>query len=204
VLGGSQGAKALNQILPAALSRVNLSLTVIHQCGRAHVDAVTEQYQACAAAAGDGKSPLQVEVIPFIADMPRALADADLVVGRAGAGAVSEITAVGRPSLLIPYPYASGDHQRVNAELLEQAGAARCLLEADANVARVAAELEALLTDRASLDLMARAAAQLGRPTAADLVARDFLALSGLIPAIRGAAPTGGELAVHNPLSEVA
>lgn len=203
VLGGSQGAKALNQILPAALSRVKLPLAVTHQCGQAHVDAVTEQYRACTQAA-DGSGSLRVEVVPFISDMPRALAEADLVVGRAGAGAVSEIAAVGRPSLLIPYPYASGDHQRVNAEVLEQGGAARCVVEADASVARVAEELERLLKDRAALEQMARAAARLGRPHAAEAIARDFLALSGLIPAIRGAAPTGGDQAVHNPLSEVA
>ncbi len=204
VLGGSQGAKALNQILPQALSRLTLPLTVTHQCGRAHVDAVTEQYRVCAQMAEGRPSALRVEVVPFITDMPHALAEADLVVGRAGAGAVSEIAAVGRPSLLIPYPYASGDHQRVNAELLQQGGAARCLLESEASVARVATELETLLKDRVSLQVMARAAAQLGRPAAAETVARDFLALSGLIPAIRGAGPTGGDRAARNPLSEVA
>ncbi len=72
-------------------------------------------------------------VVPFIVDMPAALAAADLVVGRSGASAVSEICAVGRPSVLIPYPYASGDHQRVNAESLVRANAALCLSFAEAS-----------------------------------------------------------------------
>lgn len=201
VLGGSQGAKALNQLVPAALCQVRQHVVVTHQCGAAHLEAVTARYQECGASSS---SKLQVEVIPFIDDMPRALADADLVIGRAGAGAVSEIAAVGRPSLLVPYPFASGDHQRGNAEALERAGAARCVVEAEATVERIALEVGNLVRDRSTLRAMARAAAAEGRPRAAEVVARDFLALAGLIPAIRGAAPTGGEQAARKQLSEVA
>ncbi|MCH2109613.1 MAG: UDP-N-acetylglucosamine--N-acetylmuramyl-(pentapeptide) pyrophosphoryl-undecaprenol N-acetylglucosamine transferase, partial [Polyangiaceae bacterium] len=110
VLGGSQGAKALNEVLPKTFSELKTSLSIVHQCGHAHLEAVRARYK---------KSGYQsAEIVPFIEDMPRALENADLVVGRAGAGAVSEILAVGRPSLLIPYPFASGDHQRLNAQTL--------------------------------------------------------------------------------------
>jgi UDP-N-acetylglucosamine--N-acetylmuramyl-(pentapeptide) pyrophosphoryl-undecaprenol N-acetylglucosamine transferase len=172
VLGGSQGAKTLNETVPRALGRVGAPLQVVHQCGPAHREAVEALYAELGA--GD------VRVVPFIDDMPAALAEAELVVSRSGAGAVSEICAVGRPSLLVPYPYAAGDHQRVNAEVLEQAGAARCILAAEASVERLTAVIEDLLEDSATLPRMAQAAQRLGRPQAADAIARDFLELAGL------------------------
>ncbi len=172
VLGGSQGAKTLNEVLPAALAAVKAPLRVIHQCGRAHEEAVRAIYAE--------RGADFVEIVPFIDDMPRALADADLVVGRSGAGAVSEICAVGRPSVLVPYPFASGDHQRLNAEALQKEGAAVCVPAADASAARLTREIEALLADAATLPRMAAAARGLGRPDAADVIARDLLALSGL------------------------
>jgi UDP-N-acetylglucosamine--N-acetylmuramyl-(pentapeptide) pyrophosphoryl-undecaprenol N-acetylglucosamine transferase len=162
----------LNEVLPAALAAVKAALRVTHQCGRAHEEAVRAIYAESGADF--------VEVVPFIDDMPRALADADLVVGRSGAGAVSEICAVGRPSVLVPYPFASGDHQRLNAEALQKEGAAVCVPAAEANATRLTREIEALLEDSATLPRMAAAARALGRPTAADVIARDLLALSGL------------------------
>jgi UDP-N-acetylglucosamine--N-acetylmuramyl-(pentapeptide) pyrophosphoryl-undecaprenol N-acetylglucosamine transferase len=203
VLGGSQGAQALNHMLPEALCQIQQALSITHQCGSAHLETVTQRYQGCRASRDRTLPSQNVEIVPFINDMPRAIAAADLVVGRAGAGAVSEIAAVGRPSLLIPYPHASGDHQRINAESLQRVGAARCIPETEATSERIARELMAL-TDRNLLQSMAQAAALVGRPQAADTVARDFLTLSGLFPAIRGAAPTGGEQSVMNSLSEVA
>lgn len=172
VLGGSQGAKALNEVVPAALRRVRAPLRVLHQCGAAHLDDVRRRYAELDAQ--------QVDVVPFIDDMPAALAEAQLVVGRAGAGAVSEICAVGRPSLLVPYPYAAGDHQRINALELQRAGAAVCLPARETTPERLAALIESLLEDPETLPRMAEAARQLGRPTAADVVARDFLELAGL------------------------
>ncbi len=204
ILGGSQGAKALNHILPASISGLEQELKVTHQCGRRHLETVTERYAECQKSRPRRMASHDIEIVPFISDMPRALAEADLVIGRAGAGAVSEIAAVGRPSLLIPYPYASGDHQRINAESLEKAGAARCVVESDASEQRVLAELKSLVQDRDLLFKMGERAMRLGRPMAADEVARDFLTLVGLNPAIRGAAPTGGEQSVMNSLSEVA
>jgi UDP-N-acetylglucosamine--N-acetylmuramyl-(pentapeptide) pyrophosphoryl-undecaprenol N-acetylglucosamine transferase len=132
------------------------------------------------------------------------LAAADLVVGRSGAGAVSEITAVGRPSLLIPYPYASGDHQRLNAESLERAGAAVCVTNQQATVDRMEAELGRLLGDVSLLVKMARAAQLVGRPHAADVIARDFLRMANVTITPMSAPPTGGEHATHMSYGEVA
>jgi UDP-N-acetylglucosamine--N-acetylmuramyl-(pentapeptide) pyrophosphoryl-undecaprenol N-acetylglucosamine transferase len=147
-------------------------VNVVHQCGAGRDDAVRALY----AELGFGE---RVRVEPFIDDMPAALERADLVIGRAGASAVAEICAVGRPSLLIPYPFA-GDHQRVNAESLERRGAALCVLTKDATEARLGSELRRLERDRAALVEMASAARGLGRPGAATVVAQDLLALAGL------------------------
>lgn len=196
VLGGSQGARALNEILPNALARLNQRVEVLHQCGGAHVEAVEAVYRQL-------KIDF-VEVVPFIDDMPRALSNADLVVGRAGAGAVSEIAAVGRPSLLVPYPFASGDHQRINAEYLERAGAAIAVSNQEATVERMSLVLAQLISDRALLRKMAFAAKSFGRPHAALDVAADFIELAGLGVAARSGPPTGGEHSVFQALGEVA
>lgn len=196
VLGGSQGAKSLNETLPEALSSLRLPISVTHQCGAAHVQAVEERYRKLGADF--------VSVTPFIEDMPAALAQAHLVVGRSGAGAVSEITAVGRPSLLIPYPFASGDHQRTNAESLQKAGASVCVTNHEATVERMSHELRALLSDRNLLSKMAHSARAIGRPGAAITIARDFLNLVGLTPSLGSAPRTGGEQAHYKAYEEVA
>lgn len=196
VLGGSQGAKSLNETLPAALTRVDVPLHVVHQCGAAHLDSVRALYE--------GKAADFVEVTPFIDDMPQALREADLVIGRAGAGAVSEITAIGRPSLLIPYPHASGDHQRKNAEALQECGAAVCVPNFEATVERLSEQVTLLLKDRARLTDMAGAAAAFGRPQAADDIAQDFLDLAGLESRAKSAGALGGERSLYMPYGEVA
>lgn len=196
VLGGSQGAKSLNETLPRALARIRAAVDVVHQCGQAHVASVESLYREL----GIGF----VRVTPFIDDMPRAIAESDLVVGRAGAGAVSEITAVGRPSLLVPYPFASGDHQRINAEYLQNAGAAISVTNEQATTERMTTELDSLLADRPRLKQMAYCAKNFGRPNAAMNVSMDFLELAGLSPTATGGPPTGGEHAVFGALGEVA
>ncbi len=170
VLGGSQGAESLNRTVPRALSR--LDVTVVHQCGAGRDAAVRALY----AELGFGE---RARVEPFIDDMPAALARADLVIGRAGASAVAEICAVGRPSLLVPYPFA-GDHQRYNAESLARRGAAVSVLTKDATEERLGAELRRLERDRAALARMAAAARVLGRPAAARAIALDLLSLAGI------------------------
>lgn len=175
VLGGSQGAKALNETVPIALARAAQSfpgLTVVHQCGQAHAAEVRGLYGELGANFA--------EVVPFISDMPSAIASADLVISRSGASALSEILAVGRPSILVPYPFASGDHQRVNAESAALGGAAVSVNSREATIERLEREVLALATSQRRLVAMAESARRLGRPDAALDIARDFLTLSGL------------------------
>jgi UDP-N-acetylglucosamine--N-acetylmuramyl-(pentapeptide) pyrophosphoryl-undecaprenol N-acetylglucosamine transferase len=173
VLGGSQGAKALNDAMPRAIATLGGLVEVVHQSGAAGAEDVRKLY----ADVGAGEA---ATVVPFIDDMPAALARADLIVGRSGAGALSEMCAVGRPGLLVPYPFAAGDHQRVNAEALVRAGAARTVPNRDATPERLALEIRELASDRALLGRMAKAARSIGRPAAAETIARDLLAVAGL------------------------
>lgn len=175
VIGGSQGAKSLNETVPAALARVKSSLQVTHQCGAAHVEQVRASYEAATPS-------FDWNVTPFIEDMPATLASADLVISRAGASAVSEIAAVGRAALFIPYPFAAGDHQRYNAETLASAGAAVSVAATDATVERLASEIERMASAPSVLEAMAAAAASWGRPHAARAIALDLLELAGLAP----------------------
>jgi UDP-N-acetylglucosamine--N-acetylmuramyl-(pentapeptide) pyrophosphoryl-undecaprenol N-acetylglucosamine transferase len=172
VIGGSQGAKSLNEAVPRALSQLGDGVHVVHQCGRAHEDAARSLY----AELGLGQ---RARIQPFIENMAAALAAADIVIGRAGASAVAEICAVGRPSLLVPYPFA-GDHQKVNADSIAKEGASIWLASADATPDRIASELRALMNDPARLVAMADTARRLGRPHAARTIAQDLLSLAGV------------------------
>ena len=172
VLGGSQGAKGINERVPKALATARVPIVVTHQTGASHVDGVERAYRELGA--GD-----RARVVPFIDEVPDALAGSHLVIGRAGASAVSEICAVGRPSILVPFPYASGDHQLRNAESLAADGAAVCLAEADAAPERLAAEIDRLAAP-GELESMASRARARGRPEAAATIARDLLVLAGL------------------------
>jgi UDP-N-acetylglucosamine--N-acetylmuramyl-(pentapeptide) pyrophosphoryl-undecaprenol N-acetylglucosamine transferase len=171
VLGGSQGAKSLNESVPRALAELGPAVSVVHQCGHAHEAEARALYDSL----GFGE---RAQVKPFIIDMPGAIAGADLVVGRAGAGAAGEICAVGRPSLLVPYPFA-GDHQKVNAESLRREGASLWVPSAEATPERLTAELRALIDDPTKLVTMAENARRVGRPNAARTIAEDLLSLSG-------------------------
>jgi UDP-N-acetylglucosamine--N-acetylmuramyl-(pentapeptide) pyrophosphoryl-undecaprenol N-acetylglucosamine transferase len=173
VLGGSQGAVSLNQTVPRALSAAKTPLTVVHQAGKGLDSAVRALYTELGASH-------QATVIPFISDMPAALREADLVIGRSGAGACAEICAVGRPSLFVPYPFAAGDHQYRNAESLARSGAAVVVRASEANVERLATEIDKLAGAPLRLRLMAEAAQQLGRPDAAEQVAEDLLTLGNI------------------------
>jgi UDP-N-acetylglucosamine--N-acetylmuramyl-(pentapeptide) pyrophosphoryl-undecaprenol N-acetylglucosamine transferase len=174
VLGGSQGARRLNESVPEALCKARTAVCVVHQCGRADVEQVSERYLALGAAA-------VAQVTAFIHDMPAALREADLVIARSGASAVSEICAVGRPSILVPYPHAAGDHQRENAKELAQDGAAVWLSNADASPDAIAGLLDELCSEPGRLDSMALAARGRGLPNAATNIARDLLGLAGLL-----------------------
>ncbi len=160
VLGGSQGARALNERLPAALAALPGAQRprVRHQCGERHLDATRAAY----AAAG-----IDADVHAFIDDMAAAYGWADLVIGRAGAMSVAELAAAGVGALLVPYPHAVDDHQRANARWLEQAGAAVVIPESELGQERLVRELDALLGDREGLARRAMQARGLARPEAA-------------------------------------
>jgi UDP-N-acetylglucosamine--N-acetylmuramyl-(pentapeptide) pyrophosphoryl-undecaprenol N-acetylglucosamine transferase len=164
VLGGSQGARGLNERLPEALAALPAERRpqVRHQCGERHL----EMARAAYAAAG-----VEAEVVAFIDDMAAAYGWADLVIGRAGAMSVAELAAAGVGALLVPFPHAVDDHQTVNARWLEAAGAAVIVQEHELNSERLAGELDDLLGDRAALLERARRARELSRPDAAETVA---------------------------------
>jgi UDP-N-acetylglucosamine--N-acetylmuramyl-(pentapeptide) pyrophosphoryl-undecaprenol N-acetylglucosamine transferase len=115
--------------------------------------------------------------VPFIDRMDVAYARADLVVCRAGAATIAELTVFGKPAILIPYPYATYDHQRLNAEELREKGAAEMILDRDLDGVKLAAQVGALYGDRPRLAAMAEAARRLGRPDAAKQIVDECSAL---------------------------
>ncbi len=162
VIGGSRGARALNECLPAALALIEPAQRprVLHQCGRGNGPAVREAY----AAAG-----VSAQVEEFIDDVTAAYRDADLVVCRAGAMTVAELAAVGTASLLVPFPHAVDDHQTRNARYLTDGGAGWLVPQTELTPGFLAARLREL--DREALAGMARAARNLARAEATRLVA---------------------------------
>lgn len=169
VFGGSAGAHRLNQATLEALALLGREpgdLEVTHQTGTADFADVRSAYE---------RLGLRVRVEPFISDMGAAYAAADVVVARAGATTCAELTAIGLPSILVPYPYAADDHQRRNAEVLAESGAAEMILEAELSGTRLAASLRALLDDGERRSAMASRARALGRPDAAVRVAETCL-----------------------------
>ncbi len=164
VVGGSQGALALNRLVPEALARLagTPPLEVRHQAGERTLETAREAYRRAGVAG---------RVEPFIEDMAEAYGWSDLVVCRAGALTVAELAAAGVASVLVPYPHAVDDHQRVNGEYLVRAGAAVLLSQAGLDAAVLADTLRALAADPQRLRAMAGAARTLARPHAARDVA---------------------------------
>src|SRR5262249_32068138 len=157
IFGGSAGARRLNQTLPQALALAGEEVRVIHQTGKADYAEVSAAHARLGVAA---------TVVPFIDDMQEVYPAADLVICRAGATTLAGLTTLGKPAILIPYPYAADDHQRANAEVLVEAGAAHMILDAELTPERAGQAIRALVTDRQQLAAMARAAAAPGRPDA--------------------------------------
>ena len=159
VLGGSQGALALNRAVPAALAELDplLRPQVRHQCGERTLDTARAAY------AGHG---VEVELLPFIEDMAAAYAWADLVVCRAGALTVAELCAAGLPAVFVPYPSAVDDHQTANAGPMASAGAATILPEAELTPLRLAGLLRDWLASRDALLRRATIARSLATPDA--------------------------------------
>ena len=168
VFGGSQGARALNTAMPAILVRLLEAvpgLTILHQAGARHAESTEAAYQAT------GADPARWQVHAFLDDMPRRFQAADLVLARSGASTVAELSAAGKPALLVPFPLAADDHQRKNAEVMAGAGAAQLMLEKNLTPETLLAQLTALLQDPGRLTTMAAGARMLARPDAAQRIA---------------------------------
>jgi UDP-N-acetylglucosamine--N-acetylmuramyl-(pentapeptide) pyrophosphoryl-undecaprenol N-acetylglucosamine transferase len=172
VLGGSQGALALNRTVPAAIARLPQELrpVVRHQCGSATIDRAREAY---------AQAGVDAELVPFIEDMASAYAWADLVVCRSGALTVAELCAVGVPAVFVPYPSSVDDNQTANAMPMVEAGAAAVIQEADLSDESLAGELKRRMTSRTDLLEQARRARQLARPQALQRITELCLQLAG-------------------------
>jgi UDP-N-acetylglucosamine--N-acetylmuramyl-(pentapeptide) pyrophosphoryl-undecaprenol N-acetylglucosamine transferase len=164
VFGGSQGSRVLNQALSSSLPHLpgKERLAIVHQTGEAMHAAVSEAYRAA------GR---EAEILPFLDDMERRFAAADLVVSRSGATTCAELTVAGRAAILVPFAQAADDHQRTNALALQAAGAARMIEEKDLTGEALARAVRELVDEPARITAMEEAARRLGRPDAASRVA---------------------------------
>lgn len=163
VIGGSQGARVLSDIVPAAIAALpeslRMNLRVAHQARAEDEDRVIRAY------AGAG---IPADVQPFFTDVPARLADCQMVISRAGASSIADISVIGRPAILIPFAAATGDHQSANARGLAQAGGAVVVSEGGLDAATLSGHIAAILTDPPRAAAMAAAALTAGRPDATD------------------------------------
>lgn len=169
VVGGSLGAQALNEIVPAALALIieDKRPQVVHQSGARNIDALKTNY---------AHAQVQAQTVAFIDDMARAYADADLVVCRAGAMTIAELAAVGAASVLVPFPHAVDDHQTSNARYLTDVGAALLIQQHELGAVRLASVL--LEFTREKLMAMAQRARAMAKPDATRTVAEACMALA--------------------------
>ncbi len=173
IFGGSQGAHAINVAMVEAAARLAAAapdMAITHQTGERDVEMVREGYQ---------RAGLQARVEPFLYAIDREMKAADLVVCRAGATTLAELTAAGRPSILIPLPTATDDHQRRNAETLVTRGAARMIDQRSLTGELLAAEIVALAANDAERSSMTAAARKMAKPDAAKLIVDRVLELAG-------------------------
>ena len=197
VTGGSQGATILGEIVPAGLGLLNPSLRrrlqIVQQCRPDDIERVRGQY---------AELGIPAELLTYIEDMPAKLADAHLVIGRAGASTIAELTAAGRPAILIPFAAATDDHQTANSREMTAAGGARTIQQSNFTPGVLARQIEAMAADPQALNNAAARALSVGRPHAArdlaDLVERVGNGLapvavgSVLSPRTKATAPVGG------------
>jgi UDP-N-acetylglucosamine--N-acetylmuramyl-(pentapeptide) pyrophosphoryl-undecaprenol N-acetylglucosamine transferase len=170
IVGGSQGASALNRFIVRELEGLkDLGLGIWHQTGKDEFESVRAAY--------DEKFP-QARVEAFITDMPEAYRFADLVICRAGATTIAELTAAGKPSILVPFPYATHDHQLNNARFLEKGGAALVFQQRQLEELNLSAAVSDLFQMPESLARMAKAAREMGIPEAGDRVVAQLLELA--------------------------
>ena len=173
LFGGSQGARALNRVLVESAAELKAKipgLRIVHQTGQPEYEKIVEAYRA---------EGVGVEATAFIDDMPARFAEADVVVCRAGASTVAEITAAGKAAIFVPLPTAADDHQRYNAENLVKKGAALMIPEAELSRERFIAEVTALFQDRKRLAQIGAEARKLAHPDATAHIAEMAAKLAG-------------------------
>lgn len=167
VIGGSQGARALSDNVPAALAalpdHIREQLTVSHQARDEDEARVRDFYDA---------QGIRADVQPFFSDVPRRIAESQLVISRSGASSVADISVIGRPAILIPYPFATGDHQTANAQGLVDAGGAIRIPESKLEPAMLSEQVASVLDNPEAAMQMARASLSTGKPEAAESLAR--------------------------------
>ncbi len=178
IFGGSQGARAINDAMVAALPLLNgevANLQITHQTGDANYDLVRSRY------AENGWE--YADIRPYISNMVEAFDAADVIISRAGATTCSEVAAAGKAAIMIPFPGAADDHQRRNAEALVKKGAARMILQADLTGERLARELTTLIKEPKAIAEMGSAARRMARPDAAEATVDIIEQLSGKVAA---------------------
>lgn len=186
VVGGSRGARILNEVVPKAIALLPFPVQVLHQSGRDDESSVSQAYEAITAGQSSSvdssdtriRAQVQAQVEAFIDDMGRAYSQADLVICRAGAMTVTELAARGVPSVLVPYPHAVDDHQTRNARRLSEAGAAVLMPQTELNASSLASQIEAFHDAPSMLTGMADAARLCFQANAAEAVADALLEVS--------------------------
>lgn len=170
IMGGSRGAKPINDAVIGMLDEMkNKNYQVIYVTGEVHYDHVMDQVK---------NLPKNVVIKPFIHNMPEVLKGIDLIVARSGATTLAEITALGLPSILIPSPYVTANHQEKNARALSDHDAAALILEKDLSSAALIKEMDAILLDAENLQKMSAASKQLGIPDAAAKLYKEIQVLA--------------------------
>lgn len=173
VSGGSRGARSINN----AMLEAEVMLSERHDVQVVHVTGDVNYEQYMKDIAGKGVIGDNIIIKPYLHNMPVALAAADLAVFRAGAIGLAELMAKGIPSILIPYPYATANHQEFNARAIEAEGAARVILDKDLTGEKLLEAIEHLLIHKEQLEQMQQAAKKLGKPQAAEIIAQQALSL---------------------------
>jgi UDP-N-acetylglucosamine--N-acetylmuramyl-(pentapeptide) pyrophosphoryl-undecaprenol N-acetylglucosamine transferase len=171
IFGGSQGAHGINVAMVEAASKLavdGVRIHFTHQTGERDLEMVREAYR---------RAGIEAEVEPFLYDMGRRIAAADVIVCRAGSTTLAELAAAGKPAILIPLPTATDDHQRKNAAAVESAGGATVLVQAEATGAVLAARIASLVDDPALRNRMSKAMKALARPDAARVIVDKAVAL---------------------------
>jgi len=196
ITGGSQGATILGQVVPEGLALLQPSLRrrlqIVQQCRPDDIERIRKRY---------AELGIPAELLTYIEDMPDKLADAHLVIGRAGASTIAELTAAGRPAILIPFAAATDDHQTANAREMTQAGGARTIQQSGFTPVVLARQIEAMAADPIALNNAAARALSVGRPHAArdlaDVVERVGNGVApvavgpALTPRVKAEAPAG-------------